>query len=261
MPNDSSEIRRAFLEVCHRIYAKGFAAANDGNVSYRVGDNFLATPTGFCKGDLRNDDLIIIDREGKVVEGKYKPSSELPMHLEIYRQRPDVNAVVHAHPPYCTGFATAGIPLDRCVLPEVVMTIGSVPLTRYGTPSTEEIPQAIREVIKTCDALLLANHGAVTVSDNLLDAYFKMERIEHYAHILFIARQLGGEIQLSPEQVTRLYELRRKSPQRGLNPGCFTCEQYFNGECSMESCPLPVKPPGDSMEEWVKVVKEAKKHF
>ncbi|MBC8205189.1 class II aldolase/adducin family protein [bacterium] len=230
--------RRVFLEVCHRIYRKGFAAANDGNVSCRWSDNFLTTPTGLCKGDLKNDDLIIVDSQGNIVEGKLKPSSELPMHLAIYRLRPDVQAVVHAHPPYCTGFATAGIPLEQCVLPEIVMTLGSVPLTRYGTPSTEEIPSAISEVITKSDAVLLANHGAVTVGKDLMNAYYKLERIEHFAHILFIARQLGGEVRLSPEQVSKLYELRRESGAAGLNAGCITCNTLFSDECGVQGCAL-----------------------
>ena len=262
MTIDTPDLRRTFLDVCHRIYYKGFAAANDGNISCRIDEHFLATPTGFCKGDLKNDHLITIDKNGNLLEGKYKPSSELPMHMEIYRQRPDVQAVVHAHPPYCTGFATAGIPLNECVLPEVVMTVGSIPLTRYGAPSTEEIPNAIKDVIKSCDAMLLANHGAVTVGDDLMDAYYKMERIEHYAHILFIARQMGGEIRLKPEQVSQLYQLRQQSSMRGLNPGCYTCDTYFGGDCGPEGCKLDDMPgqPKD-VDDFVKVVKEAKKHF
>lgn len=207
--NIEPSLARTFLEVCHRLYNKGFVAASDGNVTYRVEEGkFLATPTGFCMGDLRADDLLLIDESGSVSEGRHNPSFELPMHLAIYKLRADVRAVVHAHPPYCTGFAAAGIPLDECVLPEIVVTIGSIPLTNYGTPSTEEITQAVSRVIRTCDALLLANHGAVTVGGELMDAYYKMERIEHYAHILFVARQLGGAIQLTPEQVERLKRLQ-----------------------------------------------------
>lgn len=246
MADDQYSLHRAFLDVCHRIYQKGFAAANDGNVSCRWGEHFLATPTGLCKGDVKNDDLIVVDQEGNVVEGKLRPSSELPMHLAIYRLRPDVQAVVHAHPPYCTGFAVAGMPLESCVLPEIVMTIGSVPLTSYGTPSTEEVPRAISEVITRSDALLLANHGAVTVGSDLMNAYYKMERIEHFAHILFIARQLGGEVQLSPEQVDKLYQLRSQSGAPDLNAGCWTCERLFSDECGSEGCPIE-RTTGDKM--------------
>lgn len=263
---DNPTLRRQFLDVCHRIYNRGFAAANDGNVTVRLeGGRFLATPTGLCKGDLTNADLIIIDQRGGALEGKHKPSSELPMHLAIYRMRPDVNAVVHAHPPYCTGFAAAGIPLDRCVLPEVVMTIGSVPLTSYGTPSTEEVPRAVSQVIRNCDALLLANHGAVTVSGELMDAYFKMERIEHFAHILFIARQLGGEVALSPEQVEKLYRLREGADMSGLNAGCWTCDKLFRDECPAGGCELKdvsrAEPPPSRREDFDALVKAARKGF
>ena len=256
---DNPGLRRKFLDVCHRIYEKGFAAANDGNVSVRLENGrFLATPTGFCKGDLTNDDLIIIDEKGKQVEGKNKPSSEMPMHLAAYRMRPDIGAVVHAHPPYCTGFATAGIPLDRCVLPEIVTTIGSVPLTEYGTPSTEEVPDAIGKYIKQCDALLLANHGAVTVDADLMSAYYKMERIEHFAHILFIARQLGGEVPLSREQVEKLYQLGGTGVS-GMNPGC-----RVNGLVSSETCetkPAPQPGASDQTNDFNRIIGNAKEYI
>ena len=245
-----SSIIRTFLDACHRIYSKGFAASNDGNVSCRIEGGILATPTGFCKGDLRADDLIVIDPDGKVLDGRHKPSSEMPMHLAIYKLRPDVNVVVHAHPPYCTGFASAGIPLDRCVLPEIVTTIGSIPLTSYGTPSTDEVPQAVSKVIQTCDALLLANHGAVTVGQEIMETYYKMERIEHYAHILFIARQLGGEVLLSTDQVQKLYQLQEGYTSPAKNAGCWTCDRLFGGECGSDGCnigetPVPSAKPGD----------------
>jgi L-fuculose-phosphate aldolase len=152
--------------------------------------------------------MVVTDMTGKVVAGPRKASSELLMHLEIYRQRPDVNAVVHAHPPLATGFAVAGIPLDRAVLAEVITTLGSIPIAEYGTPSTQELADAVRRYIKAHDGLLLANHGAVTVAPELFAAYFKMETIEHFARISLVARLLGGERLLSREEVTRLQSLR-----------------------------------------------------
>jgi L-fuculose-phosphate aldolase len=141
------------------------------------------------------------------------------------------------------------------------MTIGSIPLTSYGTPSTEEVPQAVSKVIKSCDALLLANHGAVTVGDDLMATYYKMERIEHYAHILYIARQLGGEIVLSPEQVEKLYRLRSGYSGSGLNAGCWTCDRLFGGECPPEGCPVQVSAIAreQGVEDWRKIVEQAKK--
>ncbi|RKY58435.1 MAG: class II aldolase/adducin family protein, partial [Candidatus Latescibacterota bacterium] len=135
------QLRRDIIHVCQRMYQRGYVAANDGNVSARVSeDRILITPSGMSKGFIREDQLILCDMEGKVISGNLKPSSELPMHLMVYRERPDVNAVVHAHPVVATGFAVAGIPLAQCVLPEVVLTVGAVPVAEYGTPSTEEVP-------------------------------------------------------------------------------------------------------------------------
>ena len=154
------------------------------------------------------DMMVVVDYDGTKLAGERDPSSELPMHLEIYRNRPDANAVVHAHPPLATGFAVAGIPLTRAVLAEVVTTLGSIPIAEYGTPSTPELPEAVRKYIKAHDGLLLANHGAVTCCRTVMSAYFKMETIEHFAKISLVARLLGREHLLSREEVQRLQGLR-----------------------------------------------------
>jgi L-fuculose-phosphate aldolase len=184
-------------------------ASNDGNISVRLEDDVvLTTPTGVSKGFMSPDMMVVTDLAGRKVRGHRNPSSELLMHLEVYRNRPDVRAVVHAHPPVATGFAVAGIPLDRAVLAEVVTTLGSVPIADYGTPSTRELPDAVRKYIKAHDGLLLANHGALTVAGELLAAYYKMETIEHFARISLVARLLGHERVLSRQEVDRLQELR-----------------------------------------------------
>jgi L-fuculose-phosphate aldolase len=154
------------------------------------------------------DMMVIVDYSGKKISGDREPSSELPMHLEIYRNRPDVNAVVHAHPPLATGFAVAGIPLTRAVLAEVITTLGSIPIAEYGTPSTKELPDAVRKYIKAHDGMLLANHGAVTCGPDVMAAYYKMETIEHFAKISLVARLLGREHLISREEVERLQGLR-----------------------------------------------------
>ena len=136
--------------------------------------------------------IIKVNMDGEVLSGDLKPSSELKMHLRVYKERPDVRSVIHAHPPTATGFAVAGIPLVRCILPEVIISLGSIPIAEYGTPSTEEIPDAIMKYLTDCDAVLLANHGALTVGTDLFNAYFKMETLEHFAKISLVARQLGG---------------------------------------------------------------------
>ena len=166
------------------------------------------TPKNVCKGFMTPDMMCITDLEGRKLQGDRDPSSEMKMHLEVYRQRPDAQAVVHAHPPIATGFAVAGIPLDRAVLAEVVTTLGSVPIADYATPSTNELPEAVRKYVKAHDGMLLANHGALTLGADLFAAYFKMETIEHFAKISLVARMLGGERLLSREEVFRLQGLR-----------------------------------------------------
>jgi L-fuculose-phosphate aldolase len=166
------------------------------------------TPKSVCKGFMTPDMMCVTDLDGRKLQGDRDPSSETLMHLEVYRQRPDVQAVVHAHPPIATGFAVAGIPLDRAVLAEVLTTLGSVPIAEYATPSTRELPEAVRKYIKAHDGMLLANHGALTVGGDLYSAYFKMETVEHFAKISLVARLLGRENLISREEVMRLQELR-----------------------------------------------------
>jgi L-fuculose-phosphate aldolase len=166
------------------------------------------TPKSVCKGFMTPDMMCITDLEGRKLQGDRDPSSEMLMHLEVYRQRPDIQAVVHAHPPVATGFAVAGIPLDRAVLAEVLTTLGSIPIAAYATPSTAELPEAVRKYIKAHDGMLLANHGALTVGGDLFSAYYKMETIEHFATISLVARLLGRENLIAREEVLRLQELR-----------------------------------------------------
>jgi L-fuculose-phosphate aldolase len=158
--------------------------------------------------------------DGNRVSGHRDPSSELGMHLFLYRERPDIRSVVHAHPPTATGFSVAGIPLTQCVLPEVVIKLGAVPIAPYGTPGGPEISEPIRQYVKDYDAYLLENHGATTLGSDVMDAYFKMETLEHFARILFVARQLGGTKVLDSEQVAKLIEIRDKLGLRGPTPAC-----------------------------------------
>ena len=202
-------LRKAMVEVGRRLYARGYTASNDGNISARLDDRrLLMTPKSVCKGFMSPDMMVITDLDGKKLAGDRDPSSEMQMHLEVYRQRPDARAVVHAHPPIATGFAVAGIPLDRAVLAEVVTTLGSVPIAEYATPSTKELPEAVRKYVRAHDGMLLANHGALTLGADLFSAYYKMETIEHFAHISLVARLLGGERLLSRQEVDRLQGLR-----------------------------------------------------
>jgi L-fuculose-phosphate aldolase len=206
---DERGLRDQIVEVGRRLYARGYTASNDGNISARLdADRLLMTPKSVCKGFMSPEMMCITDLEGKKLAGDRDPSSEMQMHLEVYRQRPDAKAVVHAHPPIATGFAVAGIPLDRAVLAEVITTLGSVPIADYATPSTKELPEAVRKYVKAHDGMLLANHGALTLGADLFAAYYKMETIEHFATISLVARLLGGERLLSRQEVDRLQGLR-----------------------------------------------------
>src|SRR6516225_4568070 len=220
-----STLRADIVEVGRRLYARGYTASNDGNISVRLGsDRLLMTPKGVCKGFMTPDMMCITDLEGRKLQGDRDPSSEMLMHLEVYRQRRDVQAVVHAHPPTATGFAVAGIPLDRAVLAEVLTTLGSIPIAEYATPSTRELPEAVRKYIKAHDGMLLANHGALTVGADLYSTYYKMETIEHFAKISLVARLLGRENLISREEVERLQDLRDTYGIKAPAPICATDE-------------------------------------
>jgi len=206
---DESQTRLDIVEVGRRLWMQGFVASNDGNISVRLGpDRLLTTPKSVSKGFMSPEMMVVTDMDGVKVRGEREASSELKMHLEVYRQRPDIGAVVHAHPATATGFAVAGVPLTRAVLAEVITTLGGIPIADYATPSTAELPAAIREYIKAHDGLLLANHGALAVAKDLFTAYYRMETIEHFAKISLVARQLGREHLLSRDEVARLQGLR-----------------------------------------------------
>jgi L-fuculose-phosphate aldolase len=223
------EARKQICEIGRRIYDKGFVAANDGNISVKLPDGtFLCTPTGVSKGFMTPDMLCRVDGAGNVLgtAQNLKPSSEILMHLRVYGERSDVTAVVHAHPPYATSYAIANIPLCGKIMPEAVIMLGCVPIARYGTPSTREIPDAVAPFLPHFDAVLLANHGALSFGMDLLTAYHKMESMEFYAQLSYLSHNLGGAKELTPEQVSGLYEVRRqfnlpgKHPMDICGPGC-----------------------------------------
>ena len=241
------EIKKQICEIGKRIYNKGMVASNDGNISVKLNDNeFLCTPTGVSKGFMTPEYICKVDANGKVLQAYegFKPSSEIKMHMRVYKERPDVNSVVHAHPLYATSFAIAGIPLTEPIMPEAVIALGCVPIAEYGTPSTEEIPDAVSKYLPYFDAVLLENHGALTFSDSLLNAYHKMESVEFYARLLYQSKMLGGPKPLSEEQVQRLYEIRRKFGMKGKDaadlcmnnklgkPSCHSCGGSCSGSCA-----------------------------
>ena len=229
------EIKKEICEVGHKLYAKNFVAANDGNISVKVGPNeFYCTPTGVSKGSLTPDMIIKVDAEGRKLEGKLNPSSEIKMHMRVYRDRPDVNAVVHAHPPVATAFTVADIDLDQYILPEAVLTIGEVPTCDYGTPSTMEIPDSLEPYIQNHDAFLLRNHGALTVGCNLNKAMFTMEEVEFNAIICKHAMELGAVHEIPGPQLVKLMELRKKMNIPGRHPGIEIEEEKPASACNQE---------------------------
>ncbi|GAA4293628.1 hypothetical protein GCM10023142_29920 [Anaerocolumna aminovalerica] len=212
------EAKKAILEIGKRMYMKGFVAANDGNISCKVGPNIIwTTPTGVSKGFMTMDMLVKMDFNGKILAGNRKPSSEVKMHLRVYEENPDVMAVTHAHPPVATSFAIAGISLDRPVLPEAIVQLGSVPIAHYATPGTQEVPDSIAPFCKTHNGVLLANHGALSWGRDVFEAFFRLESIEYYATVLMYTGQvIGKQNELSCDQVSRLIDTRKKL---GINTG------------------------------------------
>lgn len=207
--NSDSELRTFICEIGRRMYARNLVAATDGNISVRLGeDRFLCTPSGVSKGFMQPDDLVVANASGELVEGTGKVTSEIFTHLAAYEERPEINAVVHAHPPTAVGLSVAGVSMTEPVLPEVLASIGGIPCTEYATPGTIEGASVIRELIRECDAVMLDRHGAVTVGETLLDAYLKMEKVEHAAESLLVACQLGDVRRLTREEIEKLYEAR-----------------------------------------------------
>src|SRR4051794_551441 len=211
MPSSESELREQIVEIGRLMYSKGWVAANDGNITARLSaDCILATPTQVSKGMMRAEDLIICDMDGNRLHGTRERTSEILMHLTIYRMREDVHAVVHAHPPVATGFAVAGRALNQALLPEVIVNLGCVPLAGYGLPGTEELSETLKPFIPAYDALLMANHGAVAYGADLWRAFFNMETVEHFARIALVAEVLGGARALPREDVRKLCDARAR---------------------------------------------------
>jgi L-fuculose-phosphate aldolase len=201
--------RLEIVQYGRMLHANGFVAATDGNLSVRLDERrLLVTPTCISKGRMRATDLVIVDMEGKRLAGKRRVSSEIGMHLLIYRLRPDVQGIVHAHPPTATGFAASGYGLSRPLVCEVVVGLGSIPLARYGTPGTPELTDALEPLIPRHDAILMANHGVVTFGASLENAYMKMETVEHFAKIALVTHLLGHEQPLDEKEVEKLAAVR-----------------------------------------------------
>lgn len=236
-------LREAFVRIGELMHARGYVTATDGNISARLGpDHFLATPSGLSKGFMTPDQMVVIGWDGKPVgSSRYgaardlKPSSEILLHLEAYRQRPDIKAVVHAHPPVAVALSIAGIAIAPCTLPEVIVTLGAIPTTEYATPASPEGATVIRDLIRNHDAVMLQRHGSVTVGGTPFDAYLKLEKLEHAADITFKLIQLGRQLPFPPGAVDKLLDKReqagllRAGEREEIRRACAVCD--LNGQC------------------------------
>ena len=224
MVKSEQEYRQDIVDVGKLIYQKGWVASNDGNISIRLDNNkILCTCTGISKGMMTVDDLIICDVEGNKMEGSRERTSEIAMHLTIYRMRPDVLSVVHAHPTVATGFAVAGRPLNLALLPEVIIGLGCVPLAEYGLPGTPALTEGMLPYIPKYDAILMGNHGSVCYGEDVYKAFFKMETMEHFARISLVAELVGGARPLPRIEVDKLFDSRARygvKAKAGAQPGC-----------------------------------------
>lgn len=217
--NTESALRDSIVEAGRRLYARGYLAGADGNVSARLGARrLLVTPSGVCKGFMKPADLVMTDMSGGPVSGNGAPSSELKMHLLIYAARPDVAAVVHAHPPVVTGYAAAGLKPDSPVIAEAILTLGKIALAPYGTPGTAEVTDGMRAFVNDCDAILMANHGAVTCGTDVEKALFKMETLEHIAEINLVTEVLGRKSEITGGNLKKLLALRAALAKKTAAP-------------------------------------------
>jgi L-fuculose-phosphate aldolase len=217
---NENDIKTQICDICGKMWQLGWVAANDGNVTVKLGGGlFFTTPAGISKAFITPDKIVKINAKGELLEGDFKPSSEIKMHLRCYEEREDIGAVIHAHPPAATGFAVANKPLDGYNMIEAVLMLGSVPVTPYATPSTQEVPDSIAPYLQEHDALLLQNHGALTIGADLITAFHRMETLELWAKISLNAHLLGGSVEISRENIDKLCSMRENYGITGKHPG------------------------------------------
>ena len=237
MPSERRH-RQEIVYYGARLHQCGFVAATDGNLSVRLDDRrVLATPTSMSKGMMRPSDLVIVDLSGRKLSGRRDVSSEIAMHLLIYKLRPDIRGVVHAHPPTATGFAASGLSLNQPLVCELIVGLGCVPLARYGTPGTPELSESLAPLVPQYDAILMANHGVVAYGEDLAHAYMKMETVEHFAKIVLVAHLLGQEKPLGDEEIAKLMRAREAYPgARSAAPMPPVPRNGGNGDKQKETC-------------------------
>lgn len=241
-------------DIGRRAWQRGFVAANEGNFSVRISDDeVLTTPTLISKGFMQAEDICKVDMEGNVIDARHgrRPTSEVIMHIGIYRRRPDVRGVVHLHPPHATAFAVAGEPLPKCILPEVEIFIGEIPITEYGTPGTPELMESLMPFLENHDTFLLANHGALCIGKDIIDAYYKMEILESYCHILIILQQIGKIRQLNPEHMRRLLAIKEKMGLSDRRMQCDICHVCVPGVSNGIEQDIPQEASSASESQWI----------
>lgn len=225
------EHRRDICAVGRWVHERAYVASTDGNISVRLDPRrILTSPTNISKGMMMPDDMVVTDLKGNKLNGHRNPSSELAMHLLIYRLRPDINAVCHAHPPTATGYAAAGLPLNQAILAELVVSLGCIPVARYGTPGTAELTDAIEPLVQGHDAILMANHGVVTYGSDLLTAFFRMETTEHFARVALVTERLGKQVLLSGKDVEKLLAVRARYGTQTAASGGSECPATTSDE-------------------------------
>jgi len=240
---DEQTARREIVRVGKLMYERSYVVSSDGNVSVRLDDGrVVATPTQTSKGRMTEDGLAVTDLEGRALNDR-RASSELAMHLLIYRERADVRAVCHAHPPHGSAFAVAGLAIDRPILSEVILTLGCVPLAEYGTPSTEELTEAMRPLVRNHNALLMANHGAVAYGADVWQAFDRLETLEHTAKIAILARALGGARDLPPDSIEKLIEVRERAGYLDERARCQACGYLHETQVVCPTGERPAAPP------------------
>ncbi|MBD3306808.1 class II aldolase/adducin family protein [candidate division KSB3 bacterium] len=244
MNSEATTIHQQKVEIVNvgkMMYERRFIVAGDGNISVRLDENtILATPTALCKGLLSPDHIVKMNLSGEVLAGEYRPSSEIKMHLAAYHTRPDIWAVVHAHPPISTGFAVAGIPLDQLILTEMVVNFGTIPLAPYYPPSTEDLAESVAEQVKCHDAVLMANHGVMTIGPDLYTAYHRLEMVEQFATISLVAHLLGKMNVFSSDQLRVLQALREKAGIGTQNP--------YHQQCPFPGLDTPANAQAPNLE-------------
>lgn len=246
------KIKQQICDIGHRLYNKGFAAANDGNISYRINDHeVLCSPTQTSKGDLKPEDICKVDMAGKQLSGTKKRTSEVLLHLEIYKMAPEVKAVVHCHPPHATAFAVAGEPIPTCILPEVEVFLGPIPTTAYETPGGTAFAETIKPHVKSSRVAVLRNHGTVSWGDTLEHAYWWTEILDAYCRILMLAKQLGRVDRLAVPKVEELLDLKEKfgmgvDPRRLENADMCVNTEFGRGFASAPACGCGGKGDGSA---------------